>query len=111
VTRHKTAAERRYMDRVASLGCLVCRRLYGRFTPADLHHVAEHSGKRSNFAVAPLCGINYEDHHDGRQTGGAGFHRLGTKAFCALYRVPGETEWGLLQWVNEDLARNATDRS
>lgn len=97
-----SAAAKRHKDRVASLGCLICRRPYGTYVPAQLLHIAEGSGKRSDFAVAPLCGPEYEDHHDGRQTGGAGFHRMG-KQFLILYRVPGETEWGLLQWVFEDM--------
>jgi hypothetical protein len=93
----KTAAESRHMEKVAALGCCICRRVFGRFVQAELHHVAEGSGLRSNFAVAPLCG----EHH----TGGSGFHHMGTKAFCSLYRVPGESEYGLLVLVNEDLAR------
>lgn len=97
-------AEELHVERVASVGCVVCRRLYGKYVPCEIHHVAEGSGKRSNFAVAGLCGDEYDDHHDGRDTGGAGFHRLG-KGFMKLYRVPGETEYGLLVWVNEDVAR------
>jgi hypothetical protein len=50
----KTAAESRHMERVAAIGCVVCRRLYGRFVPCQLHHVAEGSGLRSNFGVVGL---------------------------------------------------------
>lgn len=32
-------------------------------------------------------------------------HGMGTKRFCAAYRVPGETEHGLLVLQNELLAR------
>jgi hypothetical protein len=92
-----TRAESEWMESVASLGCCVCRRLGNGYSPAQVHHVAEGSGLRSNFAVAPLC----PEHH----TGGAGFHRMG-KQFLKLYRVPGETEYGLLVWVNEDMARS-----
>ena len=48
------------MDRVASLGCLVCQR------PANLHHIRPKGtgmGRRSShFEVIPLC---YE-HHQGQ---------------------------------------------
>lgn len=94
------------MERVASLGCVVCRRVYGKYVPAELHHIAEGSGLRNDYAVVPLCGDEYEDHHDGRNTGGAGFHRLGTKTFCKLYRVPGEVEWGMFAWLAEDMAKS-----
>lgn len=95
----KTAAESRHMERVAALGCVICRRLYGSYSPAQLHHVAEGSGLRSNFAVVGLC----EEHH----TGSSGFHKMG-KQFLKLYRVPGESEYGLLVMVNEDLARRVS---
>jgi len=87
----------RHMSMVAALGCVICRRLSLGTVPAQIHHVAEGSSKRSDFAVAPLC----PDHH----MGGAGFHKLGTERFCKLYRVPWEREEGLLVWVFEDLAR------
>lgn len=91
-----TKLEKKYMDRVARLGCVVCRRLDYGYVPTQVHHVAEGSGLRSPFAVAPLC----EEHH----TGSSGLHGRGVKAFCSAYRVPGETEYGLLIWVNEDMA-------
>lgn len=90
---------KRHMERVASLGCCVCRRLDLGQTPAELHHVAEGSSKRSDFAVAPLC----REHHQGQ----SGLHGLKAERFCKLYRVPWEKEEGLLVWVNEDLARAA----
>jgi RecA-dependent nuclease len=88
---------KRHMERVAAVGCVICRRLHGIYTPCQVHHVAEGSGLRSDFSVAGLC----ELHH----TGSSGLHTLGTKRFCSLYRIPGETEYGLLVMVNEDLAK------
>lgn len=98
---HATTLERFYMGIVARLGCVVCRRLGFTDTPAEVHHIAEGSGLRSNFAVAPLC----PEHHD-EQRKGTGFHGMGTETFCKIYRVPGESEWGLMVWVAEDLARH-----
>lgn len=92
------AAESRHVERVAALGCCICRRLGHGYVPAQVHHVAEGSGLRSNYAVAPLC----VEHH----TGQTGFHKRG-KAFLAQFRVPGESEYGLLVMVNEDLAKVA----
>lgn len=92
-----TVLEGIYMGRVADLGCVVCRRMSLGVTPAEIHHIAEGSGLRSDFAVAPLC----PEHHRGK----TGFHVLKEQAFCARYRIPGECEWGLLVLVNEDLQR------
>lgn len=89
-------AERTHVDKVAAIGCLVCRRLGMGYIPCEIHHVAEGSGLRSWFAVAGLC----KEHHRGP----SGLHGMGTKKFCALYRPPGETEYGMLAWVNEDWA-------
>lgn len=85
------------MARVAALPCGVCVRLKLGATPSEVHHVAEGSSKRSDFAVANLC----PEHHRGK----SGLHGLGVPRFCKLYRVPWEKEEGLLVWVNEDLAR------
>lgn len=90
----------RHYETVAALGCLVCKRLGRGYVPAQLHHVAEGSGKRSDWSVVGLC----EDHHDPHRTG-SGFHGMGTRKFCAAFRVPGESEYGLLIWLLEDLAR------
>ena len=96
-----TALEAAHMERVAAGGCCVCRRVYGRYVPAQIHHIAQGSGRRSDFAVAPLC----PEHHDSERSG-SGFHGMGTRAFCSMFRVPWEREEGLLVWVIEDLARD-----
>lgn len=88
----------RHMERVASIGCVVCRFSLGvGYTLAQVHHVGEGSSKRNDYMTAGLC----VEHH----TGATGFHTLKERAFCARYRVPHEREWGLLAWVNEGLAR------
>jgi len=89
----------RYMATVASLGCCVCRRAGVMDSPAEVHHVAGGSSVRSDFAVAPLC----HEHHRGK----SGLHGMGARAFCALYRPPFDSEYGLLVWTTEDLARVA----
>jgi hypothetical protein len=88
-------AEGHHVRRVARLGCVVCRRVLSTVTPAEMHHVAEGSGLRSWFSVAPLC----SEHH----RGATGIHGLHGE-FMARYKVPGLSEYGLLVWVNEDLA-------
>lgn len=58
---------RNYMDRVASIGCLICG------APAQLHHPRDGVGKAqrsSDWLVVPLC----EPHH----TGPEGIHNRRT---------------------------------
>ena len=60
-----TKAEKRYMNRVAELGCVVCRMLGYGSTPAQLHHVREGQGmaqRAQNWLVVPLC----PEHHQGK---------------------------------------------
>ncbi|HUT03307.1 MAG TPA: Ref family recombination enhancement nuclease [bacterium] len=92
----------RHKDRVASVGCVVCRRLGHGNVPAQLHHIAGGSSKRSPFALVGLC----PEHHDAQRSG-SGFHGMGTRTFCSIFSVPWLREEGLLVWVNEDLSRYA----
>lgn len=51
-----TAAEKRHMSAVASLGCLICR------APATIHHCGTGGGgRRDHMKVLPLC----HHHHQG----------------------------------------------
>jgi len=87
----------RHRMTVAALGCLLGRRGVGGCEGAtELHHVAEGSGVRNEWALVPLC----EGHHRGP----AGLHGMGPKAFSRLYRPPGDSEFGLLIWLLECLA-------
>jgi hypothetical protein len=75
-----TLAEKKYMGRVAELGCAVCRRMGYEGTPAELHHkrLGTGAGRRSShMEVIPLC----PEHH----RGATGLHGLGTKGFEAHY--------------------------
>lgn len=94
-----TALESFWMGFVARLPCLVCARTQLTSSRVQVHHVAEGSGPASNFSVVPLC----EEHHDPNRTG-SGFHGMGTERFCKLFRVPGESEYGLFVWLAEEIA-------
>lgn len=91
-------ASARHMQAVAGCGCAVGNRRLGKCSGRlEVHHVAEGSGERSDFATVCLCA----EHH----RGSSGLHGMGTKGFIRLYRPPGDSEYGLLVWANEDLAK------
>ena len=92
-----SAARKRWMDLIAQLPCVVCRKLGLESGPVEVHHVAEGSGLRSDFSAVPLC----MEHHRGK----SGLHGMGTKAFIRLYQPPGDSEYGLLVWTNEALEK------
>jgi len=86
-----TKAEKKHMQKVAELGCAVCRRLGYAGTPAELHHPRRGTGmgqRASHFDVIPLC----PEHHRGN----TGIHGLGTKGFEKHY---GFSEEDLLNYV------------
>ncbi len=76
------AATRRHMDKVVSLGCILCRKFGEAGTPAELHHIRESEGmsmRAQNTLVIPLC----PEHH----RGATGLHGLGTRMFYTRYRL------------------------
>ena len=77
-----SAAAKRHMDRVAALGCLLCRKLGDSGSAAELHHIREGQGmsqRAQDVLVLPLC----PEHH----RGASGVHGLGKRMFYTRYRV------------------------
>ena len=71
-----------HMDRVAALGCLLCRRLGYHGTPAEVHHLRTGTGagrRAGDTETIPLC----PEHHRGN----TGLHGMGRKAFERAYGV------------------------
>ncbi len=90
-----TKAEKEYMGRIASMGCVICRNLGLGESPAEVHHIGNGTmGKRaSNYETIPLCPA----HH---RTGGHGVAvHAGRKAFEAKYG----TESELLEQTRREL--------
>lgn len=91
--RAPTKAEKARMAAVAAMGCVVCRREHGVYSPAGIHHTAGKTKLGAHMQVLPLCSV----HH---QTGGYGV------AFHA-----GKAEWErrhgsqaeLLEWTRNRL--------
>lgn len=91
-------ARTRWRGLLASLGCVVGAHHGGCEGSVELHHVAEGSGLRHDYGLVPLC----EGHH----RGALGLHK-GTKEFIRRFRPPGDSEYGLLVWLVELVAKRA----
>ena len=94
-----TKAERMHMDRVAQLGCYVCK------APATLLHIRNNGngnvgmGRRSShFEVIPLC---YEHHQ-----GNTGIH-LDKKNFIKKYGTEKEILDNVLLMVETEICRSS----
>lgn len=100
--RRTTTAERRFLDVVASQGCILCRSLGYPGTPAEIHHLRAGMGagqRNTNENVIPLC----LEHH----RGATGYHGLGRRAFERMY---GLTELDLLRKAWEVMDAGLADR-
>lgn len=88
-----TVKEGEHLERVASIGCVLCLFLGRGYVPAQIHHLFD-SHQRSHWLVAPLC----RECHQGPN----GFHGLGgERPFRARYKL-GEVE--LLAMTLEKIA-------
>ena len=78
-----TKTEKAHYDKVARLGCILCKSVLGYDdTPAEIHHIRRYGGKRS---LAPVIGLCPEHHR-----GNSGIHSLG-KQFETRYGVDEQT--------------------
>jgi hypothetical protein len=75
-----TKDEKKHLDLVSQLGCIVCARIGYPGTPAEIHHPRKGVGlalRASHYDAIPLC----PEHHRGQ----TGVHGLGTKGFAKHY--------------------------
>ena len=75
-----TNDEKKHLDLISQLGCVVCARLGYGATPAEIHHPRKGTGlalRASHYDAIPLC----VEHHRGQ----TGVHGLGTKGFAKHY--------------------------
>ena len=92
-----SVATARHLDKLAGLGCVLCRHLFGCFTTAEIHHPKEWTGaaqRASDWLAIPLC----PEHH----RGASGVHGLGKKGFYTRYKLQ---EHDLLAMTIEALAK------
>lgn len=74
-------AQKEHYDKVARLGCILCRHLGYTDSPCEIHHIRR-AGKRDTAPVIGLC----PEHHRGN----TGVHGLGRKAFERKYNLTEE---------------------
>lgn len=75
-------AAKRHLNRLAGLGCILCRHLGHEGTPAEIHHLRDGQGaaqRGSDWTAVPLCPAHHR--------GAAGLHGLGVKGFYTRYRL------------------------
>ena len=76
------------LDKIAELGCIVCKLYLDTYTPAEIHHIRKDMGmsmRNTDDMVLPLCPCHHR-YGDGTKTfsGEYGFHKR-PKKFIELY--------------------------
>ena len=76
-----TKDEKKRLNKIAGLGCILCSEVYGfEGTPSELHHVRRYGNVRNASPVLSLC----PEHH---RNGNDSIHRLGIRAFEAKHKI------------------------
>lgn len=81
-----TKTEKQHYDKVARLGCILCRQLQVKEiqdSPTEIHHIRRFGGKRSLAEVVGLCAY----HH---RLGDNSYHALGAKGFTRYWGISPE---------------------
>lgn len=93
-----TKTEKLHYDKVARMGCILCRTIFKiKDTPCEIHHIRRFGGARKNAPVIGLC----PEHHRGN----TGVHGLGHKGFATRYGID---EQDLLEITNRLLSEDAS---
>lgn len=62
--RSPTACEKRHMDAVQQLGCIVCLLDMNKYTPAEIHHITGKTSPGAHFNILPLCNLHHRGQND-----------------------------------------------
>lgn len=93
--RNPTVAEKKHMDKVSQLGCIVCLKHGLGYVPCEIHHIYGKTKKDTHFKVLPLC---FEHHRRGGDKEPISRHPYKAR-FVAAYG----TEEELLAEVNDQI--------
>ena len=90
--RNPNSKEKKHMDRVSQLGCIVCylQGFYG--VPAEIHHIEGKTKPETHFKVLPLC---FEHHRMGSD-----MEPISRHPYKARFEKAYGTEYELLELVN-----------
>ena len=95
MTKAPTAAERRHLNRIGEMPCLICD------APAAIHHITSNGYyriTRTHRLVAPLC----ERHH---QYGPDAVHTIGAANFHAMHGID-LYKWASVEWDKSQALEN-----
>jgi hypothetical protein len=78
------------MDKVAAIGCIICKLYEGVYSPAAIHHIDGKTKPGCHFHVLPLCGNHHQVPDTQKPQRWISRHGNGLKAFEAAYMTEQE---------------------
>ena len=93
-----TKDEKKHLDKLSAIGCVLCHLHGNPGSPSEIHHPRKGTGmgqRASHYDAIPLC----PEHH----RGSSGIHGMGVKAFIRHYDID---EAGLLHITRRLVAHN-----
>ena len=97
-----TVEEKTWMDQITNLGCIVCLKVWGLATPAEVHHINGKAKKGSQLETIPLC---YAHHRGGKDTPSWSSRHPYKSRFEQRYG----TELELLDYTRNEISRRYYD--
>jgi hypothetical protein len=90
-----TKDEKKSLDKIARLGCILCSEVLGiEGSAAELHHCRRYGAVRATSPILPLCPTHHRSN--------IGLHGMGVKRFEREYQISCEE---LLERVSEKLGK------
>lgn len=83
--RTPTADEKRWMSAVADMGCVVCARFLGEYSPAEIHHLDGSRKPGCHFQTIGLCVRHHRLPDNGKAPRWVSRHGDGRKRFEREY--------------------------
>ena len=91
-----TKDEKHWMDAVAEFGCVVCRRAYGEYRPAAVHHIVGSHRLLGHIFTIGLCDPGH--HQNGQQ-----FGMISRHPYKARFEAAYGTELELLEYLTSEM--------
>jgi len=60
-----TREESEYINKILTLGCIICRLEHECFTPPEVHHIIEGGKRKGHLFSIPLCVPHHRGNSDG----------------------------------------------
>ncbi|HAZ80764.1 MAG TPA: recombinase [Porticoccaceae bacterium] len=95
-SRTPSVQEKKWMSAMAEFGCVICKKLYGVTSPAEIHHIEGKTKPDAHLLTIPLC---YAHHRAGEDNEKFTSRHPSKSRFIARYG----TEYDLREYIADKI--------